>query len=283
MSRQPFETLRTRRFRSGSLRDSHEETITHIETFGCSVVHVKASKHAPAWSYTVGVYDTCGQPEVITVGLRQSTAHFLLNEAASRMRRGIDLTADRQVGLIGEVDCQFRPVATRWTEHLMHAANWFYEDASYPVLQAVYPDLENRYPEDAGFDATFVQPLLQDGAESGPVEKDFWASNDPESSLFQWKFSDPPHTGVFISTAVHRGVETITYVSHDIEDGNWQFHGDSMSGGDPPVYLCFHHVVDGDRSIEELADLPMGWCAGRQAPGFPWIRSLKEQDPEEQG
>jgi hypothetical protein len=32
--------------------------------------------------------------------------------------------------------------------------------------------------------------------------------------------------------------EPVTYVSHDLEDGAWQFLGDSMSGGREPVLLC---------------------------------------------
>lgn len=282
MSNRPFATERTKRFRCGQLRESHEETISHVENFGCSVVYVKAAEHKLPWSYTVGVYDTCGQPEIITVGLQQSTAHFLLNEAAKRLRQRIDITQERQNGLVGDVECEFRPVASAWPKHLMHCANWFYGDTKYPVLQAVYPDLKNRFPEDDDFDDVFAQPLMQSDVPNRHVEQDFWASNDPESSLFGWKFSDSPHTGVFLSTAVHRRTEAVTYVSHDVEDGHWQFHGDSMSGGEPPVFSCFHHVVDSDRSIEELADLPLGWCAERRRPGEPWERYPREPDPGEQ-
>jgi hypothetical protein len=35
------------------------------------------------------------------------------------------------------------------------------------------------------------------------VESDFSSSNDRASSLFDWKFPDPPHTRVFRLQAVH--------------------------------------------------------------------------------
>lgn len=274
-----FATERIRSFRERPLDELPENTVTHIETFGCSVIHVKPNGVGPGWSYTIGVFDTCGEPEVLVVGLRQETAHFLLNETASLLRRKVDLLCGRHRDLVGEVECEFRPVDPRWAAHLMGLASWYYQDAAYPVIQAVYPDLENRFPEDEGFDVRFAQPLLQPNRTSTQLETDFWASADPRSSLFDWKFAEPPHTPVFLSVAVQSGEEKVTYVSHDREDGAWQFLGDSMTGGKPPVISCFHHPIDRDRSLEELADLPAGWWAERAAPGEPWIRHVDESEP----
>lgn len=67
------------------------------------------------------------------------------------------------------------------------------------MLQAIYPDLENRFPEEDSFDERYAQPLMQAGAPMTVAEEDFWASADPKSSLFDWKFPDPPHTRVFLS------------------------------------------------------------------------------------
>jgi hypothetical protein len=274
-----FETERTRRFRAEGLSESDEGTIRNVEQFGCSVVQVKPSKAGAGWSYTVGVYDTSGQPELITVGLREKTALVLLNEAANRLRTGVDLTQGRHREMVGEVECEFKPVDPKWVKHLMGWALWFYDHTEFPVLQAVYPDLENRFPGEDGFDPSFAQPLLQMDAPMTEIEDDFWASTDPKSSLFDWKFSDPPHTRVFLSKSVHEKREPVTYVSHDAEDGAWQFLGDSMSEGGGPVVSCFHHPVDEDPSLNELADLALGWWAERAKPGEPWIRN-KHEKPE---
>jgi hypothetical protein len=274
-----FETERTRRFRAGVLKEGDEHTIASIEEFGCEVIQVKSSGASPGWSYTIGIHDTCGQPEVITVGLPLKTAYCLLNEAANRLRNGSNLADGRHREMVGEVECEFRPVDPKWIEHLMGWATWFYDGSDFPVLQAVYPDLENRFPEEPQFDIAFRQPLLQPNAAMTQVESDFWTSADPDSSLFNWKFPDPPHTRVFLSKAVYSDGEPITYVSHDIEDGGWQFLGDSMSGGVLPVISCFHHPIDRDPSLNELADLLPGWCAERVKPGGPWVR--RQSEPEE--
>jgi hypothetical protein len=278
-----FDTERIRCHRAGQLSESGERTVTNIERFGCGVIHVKSSHTNPGWSYTVGVYDICGRPEVITIGLRNDkTVLFLLNEAARRLRQGINLGEGRHRDLLDSVECEFRPVDPKWVKHLMGRAIWYYGDADFPVLQAIYPDLENRFPEETGFEKRFQQPLLQMNAPMTVVESDFWASADPDSSLFNWNFPDPPHTMVFLSKAVNTGVEPITYASHDLEDGTWQFLGDSMAGEAEPVISCFHHAIDNDSSLNELADLPLGWWAERTKPGDPWTRHQHEPEDDQE-
>lgn len=276
-----FSTERTQKFRQTALSPEDERTIGHIEEFGCSVVSVKRTQHGLGWSYTIGVFDTCGQPELIAVGLVPETAHFALNAAAKLLRAGVDLTSGRYGDLVGAVECEFRPVDPKWIEQLMGWAMWYYGGIDFPVLQVVYPDLENRFPTDEGFDKSFEQPLMQPSAPMTRLENDFWASTDPESSLFNWKFQDPPHTGVFLSETVHNGSEPVTYVSHDADDGAWQFLGSSMADGGGPVLSCFHHPIDGDPSLSELADLPLGWFAERTKVGEPWVRRRKPSPADE--
>ena len=103
---------------------------------------VNASNAGAGWSCTVGVYDTSGKPEVITLGLREKTALVLLNDAANRLSAGTYLTQGRHREMVGEVEREFRPVDRKWVKHLMGWALWYYDHSGFPVLQAVYPDLE---------------------------------------------------------------------------------------------------------------------------------------------
>ena len=82
-----------------------------------------------------------------------------------------------------------------------------------------------------------------------------------------------------MSETVHNGTEEVTYVSHDDADGAWQLLlGDSMSDGGGPVISCFHHPVDQDLSLTELADLPLGSYAERSSIGEPWVRRQRPSD-----
>jgi hypothetical protein len=205
-----YPTDRTRHLRQSDLDEFDERIITNIERFGHAVMCFPRNSAGPGWAYTVGTFDTSGIPEIICVGLYDHTAEFLLNEAARLQREGIDLSKGRRRGLVGEVECEFRPVDPKWVRHVMGWARWYYEGADFPVLQAIYPDRENRFQGEEGFDVVFSQPLLQRDAPETIVERDFWASCDPKSSLFDWNFPDPPHTRVFLSQPIQAGAEPIT-------------------------------------------------------------------------
>lgn len=275
----PYETARMRQLRATELHPTDKHTLDQIEEHGCSVMSVgRDCRENLSWTYTIGVFDTCGKPDLITVGLPIKTAHACLNEVVKLLRAGVDLTRGRHGDLIGNVDCEFRPVDSKWVTHLMNWANWYYGRTDYPVLQVVYPDLENRFPEDAGFNLRFAQPLMQPGRAFTNLEDNFWQSVENSGDLSDWPFADPPHTGAYLSKAVQSGAEPVTYVSHDADDGAWQFLGDSMSesGG---VLSCLHHPLDNDQSLRSLADLPLGWWAERATPADPWCRY--EHQPNE--
>ena len=272
-----FSTQRLSFWREQDLSGSFLSTINHIEKFGCSVLYIEGDSSS-RFSYTVGVFDTSGHPELITVGLIEKTAHIALNAAEKLLRSGVDLTQGRYRMLVGEVECRFAPVDPKWLHHVMGRADWYYTGEAVPVLQLIYPDHENRFQEEEGFAEYFRQPMLAPGTIEGTRELDFWAVNDPNSILSRWKFPDDPHTTAYLSQTVFDKEEAITYVSHD-ENGDWQFLGDKMADGGGPVISCLHHPIDDDSTIEEFHDLPTGWYATREKPGSPWQRF--EHPPEE--
>lgn len=157
---------------------------------------------------------------------------------------------------------------------------WFYGGDEFSVLQCIYPDLDNRFPWSDDFDTKWRsrQPLLFQHSLDPKVENDFWAANDPDSSLHNWIFNDSPHTRVFTTKRVMSGEDRITRVFHDIEGCAWQFHGPRDTDPKDIACVCLHHIVDKDASISELRDLPLGWCAWREDVTSPWKRELTPPD-----
>jgi len=137
-------------------------------------MQVKGTSQTPGWSYSIGLFDTAQQPEIIAVGLPQAQAVTAINKAATLLRSGTDRTLALQPNLIPNRDCLFRPVEPAWIDHLMGRALWYYEDELPPILQLIYPDLNNRFQSDPNFDARFRQPLLQPNAPRTAKEEDFW-------------------------------------------------------------------------------------------------------------
>ena len=88
-----------------------------------------------------------------------------------------------------------------------------------------------------------------------------------------WPFSDPENVAVFTLKRIVRGESPIVRVTHDEDDGGWQF----LDGGEVAVeeasVVSLRQITRIDPSILELADLPLGWVAERAGPGEPWQRA----------
>jgi hypothetical protein len=247
-------------------------------------MHVGADRFTPGWSYTIGLHETLKQPELIVVGLQNDAAHFVLNETANRLKKGLRIEeGHRERELLVDVDCEFRRIEQRWLRHAMGFAVWFDGNDEFAVFQVVYPDLANCFPWEGRFDESWRdrQPLLFSHSPVTATDEDFWAANDPVSSLHNWKFEDPPHTRIFTTKRVMSGEDPVTRVFHDAEDGAWQFHGPAESRKEDMALVCFHHVLDKDATISELANLGVGWCAWRDQPSSPWVREPQAPDESE--
>jgi hypothetical protein len=89
------------------------------------------------------------------------------------------------------------------------------------------------------------------------------------------KFSEDPSVGV-LTTAVVLSGAPILAVSHDADDGGWQFLCGTTV--DPAQGRVVHlsATVQLDEGVERVADLPLGWVAHRASPSDPWIRERAE-------
>lgn len=91
-------------------------------------------------------------------------------------------------------------------------------------------------------------------------------------AVMRWEFDDPPNVAVFTSKAILEGRDWIQYVSHDEDDGAWQFH---PAGGTPEneaSLVSLRSIVELDPSVSKLCDLPLGWCASRATANGQWKR-----------
>lgn len=93
-----------------------------------------------------------------------------------------------------------------------------------------------------------------------------------------WRFDDPPNVAVFTTRAVVQGGQPILLVTHDEEDGAWQFHSGAEASVEEALVVSLRTIAKLDPSIEELADLPYGWIARRANATSPWTRSPRSRD-----
>ena len=99
-------------------------------------------------------------------------------------------------------------------------------------------------------------------------------------SSSEWPFACPVNTPVFSSQRVVKEGHAILAVFHE-DDGDWQFLHGEIDDDDEIAVICMGCAYEKDRSLEEIADLPLGWAATRASVGSPWQREPFEADEEE--
>ena len=86
------------------------------------------------------------------------------------------------------------------------------------------------------------------------------------------RFTDPDDLACFTTRHVLDGEHPIRLVTHDEDDGGWQFlPGIDVVEADARI-VGLGNVVKLDPTLLEVADLPLGGRAWRDGPGAPWTR-----------
>ena len=96
-----------------------------------------------------------------------------------------------------------------------------------------------------------------------------------------WPFEDARNTTSITLRDVLNGKSQVLFVSHDEDDGMWQF----LDGRDAPdpadaCVVGLGCMVELDPTVAELADLPLGWVAWRDSVDTPWQRALRPEEWE---
>jgi hypothetical protein len=94
----------------------------------------------------------------------------------------------------------------------------------------------------------------------------------------QWPFADPPNVAVFTVRQIMIDGHPILRVTHDSDDGAWQFLPWETPSMDDAMLVCLKEVAQLDPSIVELANLPLGWRAIRRSTADPWTREPNPND-----
>lgn len=92
----------------------------------------------------------------------------------------------------------------------------------------------------------------------------------------KWPFNDPPNVAVFTSRQIIEKTDWIQYVSHDENDGAWQFHSASGTIEKDARIVSLKLITEIDPSVILLSTLPLGWFASRNAKNADWKIEKKQ-------
>ena len=92
-------------------------------------------------------------------------------------------------------------------------------------------------------------------------------------------FQDSLNTAVFTTKFVINKKSLITYVSHDEEDGAWQFFSnDEFESFETVVMIVgLGEMLELDSTLVEIGDLPLGYVARRNSKEGPWIKQKRQK------
>jgi len=89
-----------------------------------------------------------------------------------------------------------------------------------------------------------------------------------------WPFPNLPNVATFTVRQIISGKEPILFVSHDAEDGSWQFLTNKPLDIAEAMLVGLAEMLRHDATLAEIADLPEGWQATREHKGANWQRTL---------
>jgi hypothetical protein len=253
-----------------NLDDNDRQLLGDVEEHGWHVVLIADEDSVPGWAFSVGLFQTFRHPEITVFGLPVELAHHVINGIGEDIKNGKPFKAGAQYPDILEgVECAIRHVEPIWYRPFLGYATWYYHGLDFPCLQCVWPDKQQRFPWEKGFKKEWLakQPLL---FEKDPVAA---RTEDFLRSTGDWKFPEPTNVITITTRQVVKEGKPILLATHDGDESAWQFlSGDPVDLSDAMV-VCLWEMVKLDPTLAELADLPVGWRATREAVGKPWRRT----------
>jgi len=86
-----------------------------------------------------------------------------------------------------------------------------------------------------------------------------------------YKFSEPKNMACMICSHILDKKRAILYVSHDADDGMWQFLcGEENHKSDDIRVIALFEAVTLDGSINQLYEMPLGFSAIRDTKHSQW-------------
>lgn len=145
-------------------RDEPERIVLHnIAECGWHAVNVIEDDGHPPWTFSIGLYETWGFPELIVIGRSRATAHKMLEALATQIEEGSapDLKDPDPDPLLG-IPCHFLEVNTRYYSDYVGFALWYFRKRKFPLHQIAWPDGDGLYPWDPLAPKPFKewQPIL---------------------------------------------------------------------------------------------------------------------------
>jgi len=247
----------------GDFDDLLAKTAQNIATYGLQVISVPGTSYLPSFTYSVGLLETCGHPEIICFGLKTDLMHALINDVAALIKEGSPMQPGNTYdNIFKSLDATFLRVDPANIDDYFGVAIRHYKHSDFPAVQLIWPDNDNRFPWEEGFaqKLTDKQPLLDRNA--------------------SFKFKESKNLAVFTTRQWLDLKQPILEVVHH-HNGDWQFLTGDQGMQDIKI-VGLNQIIQKDLTLNEVFNLDYGETASRAGIGAKWLRSTIEEEEEEE-
>lgn len=150
-----------------SRRDENDRHVAdNVRRYGCHVYSVGASddQSTPAFTYSIGLFESAGVPDVIVLGVRPSLGKAMVDAYQEFALEGTRFEpGERYAGFLGSgFEVYVEPLANGAVAGFMLGCFRYYRDRPFSAAQIVYPTVDGVWPWEPGASAWFVnaQPML---------------------------------------------------------------------------------------------------------------------------
>ena len=91
----------------------------------------------------------------------------------------------------------------------------------------------------------------------------------------KFPFNEPENTATLTCCHIVENGTGILYVSHDAEDGMWQFLCGGTHTQEQARVVSLNEILTLDNTVSELANMPSGYIAERKSKHSKWTMKKK--------
>jgi hypothetical protein len=147
--------------------DEHEKRFTEkIREYGWRGTNVFAEDDLPGFAFTTGLWLTLRTAEIIVFSLEEDASNQIFWNIFNDAKGGREFRShQRLANVLERYDVVLLPVAKRHYREHLGWSSWFYRGDGFPCLQLIWPDRNNAFPWQGGFEREFEndQPDLSEG------------------------------------------------------------------------------------------------------------------------
>lgn len=140
----------------------------NIKNYGWHCTSVGGGNGSPCFTYSVGLFESFDNPELLVIGLSTALSHSMISSVARAAETKTPFELSKPaIDLLADAPCIFVSVPQNQYSEWVVSANWYYQGEAFLLYQIVWPSVDGTFPWEPKADEEFrsPQPVLGNARE----------------------------------------------------------------------------------------------------------------------